>query len=202
MGASKRIAEIYCQAMNKPGSTSFITTRFGNVLGSSGSVIPLFRRQIEEGGPLTVTHPEVIRYFMTIPEACRLVLEAGAMGKGGEIFIFDMGKPVRIVDLAQRMIQLSGLEPGKDIQIVYTGLRPGEKLFEELLNLQENTIPTHHPLIMIAKVREYNADQVSADIEGLIELTNHPDDMEIVRRMKQIVPEYKSQNSVYEKLDK
>ncbi|MCX6287249.1 MAG: nucleoside-diphosphate sugar epimerase/dehydratase [Bacteroidetes bacterium] len=202
MGASKRIAEIYCQAMNSLHQTSFITTRFGNVLGSNGSVIPLFRQQIEKGGPVTVTHPEVIRYFMTIPEACRLVLEAGAMGKGGEIFIFDMGKPVRIVDLAKRMIQLSGLEEGKDIQIEYTGLRPGEKLYEELLNLQENTMPTHHPLIMIAKVREYDIEQVREDIDGLVELTTRPNDMEIVRRMKFIVPEYKSQNSVYEALDK
>ena len=201
MGASKRIAEIYCQSMHQVSGTSFITTRFGNVLGSNGSVIPLFRQQIEKGGPVTVTHPEVIRYFMTIPEACRLVLEAGSLGKGGEIFIFDMGKPVRIVDLAKRMIQLSGLEAGKDIQIEYTGLRPGEKLYEELLNLEENTIPTHHPLIMIAKVRESDPGQVRTEIEDLIELTTHPDDMEIVRRMKQIVPEYKSQNSVYESLD-
>ncbi len=202
MGASKRIAEIYCQAMNKLNRTSFITTRFGNVLGSNGSVIPLFRQQIEKGGPVTVTHPDVIRYFMTIPEACRLVLEAGAIGKGGEIFIFDMGKPVRIIDLARRMIQLSGLEAGKDIMIEFTGLRPGEKLYEELLNLQENTMPTHHPLIMIAKVREYDTEQVSTDIDELVELTTRPNDMDIVRRMKQIVPEYKSQNSVYEVLDK
>ena len=202
MGASKRIAEIYCQAMNKMNRTSFITTRFGNVLGSNGSVIPLFRQQIEKGGPVTVTHPEVIRYFMTIPEACRLVLEAGALGKGGEIFIFDMGKPVRIVDLAKRMIQLSGLEAGKDIRIEFTGLRPGEKLYEELLNLQENTLPTHHPLIMIARVREYDTAQVSKEIDDLVEITTRPDDMEIVRRMKQIVPEYVSQNSVYEILDK
>jgi FlaA1/EpsC-like NDP-sugar epimerase len=202
MGASKRIAEIYCQAMNKLNKTCFITTRFGNVLGSSGSVIPLFRQQIEKGGPVTVTHPEVTRFFMTIPEACRLVLEAGALGKGGEIFIFDMGKPVRIIDLANRMIQLSGLEPGKDILIEFTGMRPGEKLYEELLNLQENTLPTHHPLIMIAKVREYDPEQVRIDIDGLVGLTMTPDDMEVVRRMKQIVPEYKSQNSVYEILDK
>jgi FlaA1/EpsC-like NDP-sugar epimerase len=202
MGASKRIAEIYCQAMNKLNKTCFITTRFGNVLGSNGSVIPLFRQQIEKGGPLTVTHREVTRFFMTIPEACRLVLEAGALGNGGEIFIFDMGKPVRIIDLANRMIQLSGLEPGKDILIEYTGLRPGEKLYEELLNFQENTLPTHHPLIMIAKVREYDPEQVHEDIEALVELTMNPDDMEVVRKMKQIVPEYKSQNSVYESLDK
>ena len=149
-----------------------------------------------------MTHPEVIRYFMTIPEACRLVLEAGALGKGGEIFIFDMGKPVKIIDLAKRMIQLSGLEAGKDIQIVFTGMRPGEKLYEELLNLQENTLPTHHPLIMIAKVREQDPEQVRSEIEALVELTSHCDDTELVRRMKQIVPEYKSQNSVYEALDK
>ena len=202
MGASKRIAEIYCQAMNKFNKTCFITTRFGNVLGSSGSVIPLFRQQIEKGGPVTVTHPEVTRFFMTISEACRLVLEAGALGKGGEIFIFDMGKPVRIVDLAKRMIQLSGLEAGKDIQIVYTGMRPGEKLYEELLNLHENTLPTHHPLIMIAKVREHEPEQVRADIDDLVKLTMNPDDMEVVRKMKEIVPEYISQNSVYEVLDK
>ena len=202
MGASKRIAEIYCQAMNKLNKTHFITTRFGNVLGSNGSVIPLFRKQIEKGGPVTVTHPEVTRFFMTIPEACRLVLEAGALGKGGEIFIFDMGKPVRILDLAKRMIQLSGLEAGKDIQIEYTGMRPGEKLYEELLNLQENTMPTHHPLIMIARVREQDPKQVSADVESLIELTTRPDDIKVVRKMKQIVPEYKSRNSVYEALDK
>ena len=201
MGASKRIAEIYCQAMNKLNKTSFITTRFGNVLGSNGSVIPLFRQQIEKGGPLTVTHPEVTRFFMTIPEACRLVLEAGAIGKGGEIFIFDMGKPVRIVDLAKRMIQLSGFEPGKDIMIEYTGLRTGEKLYEELLNFQENTMPTHHPLIMIARVRESDPEQVRADTDALVELTMSPDDMAIVKKMKEIVPEYLSQNSVYEKLD-
>ncbi len=149
-----------------------------------------------------MTHPEVTRFFMTIPEACRLVLEAGALGKGGEIFIFDMGKPVRILDLAKRMIQLSGLEAGKDIQIEYTGMRPGEKLYEELLNLQENTMPTHHPLIMIARVREQDPKQVSADVESLIELTTRPDDIKVVRKMKQIVPEYKSRNSVYEALDK
>lgn len=202
MGASKRIAEIYCQAMNSLNKTQFITTRFGNVLGSNGSVIPLFRQQIEKGGPVTVTHPEVTRFFMTIPEACRLVLEAGALGNGGEIFIFDMGKPVRIVDLAKRMIQLSGLEPGKDIMIEYTGLRPGEKLYEELLNLQENTLPTHHPLIMIAKVREQDPEQVKTETGELVELTMSPNSMEIVRKMKQIVPEYISQNSVFETLDK
>jgi len=201
MGASKRIAEIYCQAMNSLNKTQFITTRFGNVLGSNGSVIPLFRQQIENGGPVTVTHPEVTRFFMTIPEACRLVLEAGAIGNGGEIFIFDMGKSVRIVDLAQRMIQLSGLEPGKDIMIEYTGLRPGEKLYEELLNLQENTLPTHHPLIMIAKVREQDTEQVKTETDELVQLTMNPNSMEIVRKMKQIVPEYISQNSVYETLD-
>ncbi len=202
MGASKRIAEIYCQAMNKLNKTSFITTRFGNVLGSNGSVIPLFRQQIEKGGPLTVTHPEVTRFFMTIPEACRLVLEAGAMGEGGEIYIFDMGKPVKIIDLAKRMIKLSGLEPGKDIMIEYTGMRPGEKLYEELLDLHENTLPTHHPLIMIAKVREQDIDQVRSDIDELVNLSAGAGDTDVVRKMKQIVPEYKSQNSVYEALDK
>ncbi|MEI8005505.1 MAG: nucleoside-diphosphate sugar epimerase/dehydratase [Bacteroidota bacterium] len=201
MGASKRIAEIYCQAMNKLNKTSFITTRFGNVLGSNGSVIPLFRQQIEKGGPLTVTHPEVTRFFMTIPEACRLVLEAGAMGEGGEIYIFDMGKPVKIIDLAKRMIQLSGLEPGKDIMIEYTGMRPGEKLYEELLDLHENTLPTHHPLIMIAKVREQDIEQVRSDIDELVNLSAGAGDTDVVRKMKQIVPEYKSQNSVYEALD-
>jgi FlaA1/EpsC-like NDP-sugar epimerase len=201
MGASKRIAEIYCQSMNRLNGTSFITTRFGNVLGSNGSVIPLFRQQIEKGGPVTVTHPEVTRFFMTIPEACRLVLEAGAIGQGGEIFIFDMGKPVKIVELARRMIRLSGLEPEKDIALQFTGLRPGEKLYEELLNLQENTLPTHHPLIMIAKVREYDPEAVRESIAGLIDLTTDPDPMKIVAKMKEIVPEYKSQNSVYERLD-
>jgi FlaA1/EpsC-like NDP-sugar epimerase len=201
MGASKRIAEIYIQSLNKNGQPRFITTRFGNVLGSNGSVIPLFRAQIEKGGPVTVTHPEITRYFMTIPEACALVLEAGSMGKGGEIFIFDMGKSVRIVDLAKRMISLSGLTLGKDIHVRFTGLRPGEKLYEELLNSKENTIPTHHPRILIAKVREYNVEQVSSGINELIELSVSGKDREVVQKMKAIVPEFKSQNSIFEEFD-
>jgi FlaA1/EpsC-like NDP-sugar epimerase len=201
MGASKRIAEIYTQSLNRNGEPRFITTRFGNVLGSNGSVIPLFRSQIEKGGPVTVTHPEITRYFMTIPEACELVLEAGTMGKGGEIFIFDMGKSVRIVDLAKRMISLSGLTLGKDIQMRFTGLRPGEKLYEELLNSKENTIPTHHPRILIAKVREYDADKVDHQINELIELSRSGNEKEVVRKMKAIVPEFKSQNSIFEELD-
>ncbi len=208
MGASKRIAEIYVQSLNQfltekniEPSTHFITTRFGNVLGSSGSVIPQFRKQIADGGPVAVTDPEVTRFFMTIPEACQLVLEAGAMGKGGEIFIFDMGEPVRIVDLAKKMIQLSGLELGKDIQITFTGLRPGEKLVEELLNTAENTIPTHHPKIMIAKVREYDFATVRKEIIALINLFSSQDNLEIVTKMKELVPEFISNNSVFEKLD-
>jgi len=201
MGASKRIAEIYTQALNGTGNTLFITTRFGNVLGSNGSVIPLFRDQIEKGGPVTVTHPEITRFFMTIPEACQLVLEAGAMGKGGEVYIFDMGKSVRIVDLAKKMIQLSGLEVGKDIQIKYTGLRPGEKLYEELLNDSENTIPTHHPQIMIAKVMTYSSEQVQEGITKMEQALHNQNDLEIVTIMKAMVPEFKSQNSVYQKLD-
>jgi len=201
MGASKRIAEIYTQSLNHNGEPRFITTRFGNVLGSNGSVIPLFRSQIEKGGPVTVTHPEITRYFMTIPEACALVLEAGSMGKGGEIFIFDMGKSVRIVDLAKRMISLSGLTLGKDIQVRFTGLRPGEKLYEELLNSKENTIPTHHPRILIAKVREYNTGEVALRIDELIRLAGSGHEKEVVQKMKDIVPEFKSQNSIFEELD-
>lgn len=201
MGASKRIAEIYVQALNQKSTTKFITTRFGNVLGSNGSVVTLFKRQIEKGGPITITHPDVTRYFMTIPEACQLVLEAGAMGNGGEIFIFDMGHSVKIIDLAKKMIKLSGLTLGKDIQIVTTGMRPGEKLYEELLNSDENTLPTHHPQIMIAKVRTYDFDTINNDIESLVHETAHNDKMNIVKKMKQIVPEYKSNNSVFEQLD-
>ena len=201
MGASKRIAEIYAQSLNHNGEPRFITTRFGNVLGSNGSVIPLFRSQIEKGGPVTVTHPEITRYFMTIPEACALVLEAGSMGNGGEIFIFDMGKSVRIVDLAKRMISLSGLTLGKDIQVRFIGLRPGEKLYEELLNSKENTIPTHHPRILIAKVRKYNTEEIALQIDELIRLAGSGHDKEVVQQMKAIVPEFKSQNSVYEELD-
>ena len=202
MGASKRIAEMYTQAMNKKNGTSFITTRFGNVLGSNGSVIPLFREQINRGGPVTVTHPEITRYFMTIPEACQLVLEAGAMGKGGEIFIFDMGKSIKIVDLAKKMIMLSGLTLGSDIQIKFTGLRPGEKLYEELLNDEENTLPTHHPQIMIARERKFNLDTVSRQVSALISFPDTTDGFSIVKMMKEIAPEFKSQNSVYERLDK
>jgi len=201
MGASKRIAEIYIQSLNTMFQTNFITTRFGNVLGSNGSVIPRFQKQIESGGPVTVTHPEITRYFMTIPEACQLVLEAGAHGNGGEIFIFDMGKSVKITDLARKMIKLSGLELGKDIQIQFTGLRPGEKLYEELLNDKENTVPTHHPQIMVAKVRTYNFEIVANLISELINSLIHHDNFEIVGIMKRIVPEFHSENSVYEELD-
>ncbi|MBM3435782.1 MAG: polysaccharide biosynthesis protein [Bacteroidetes bacterium] len=201
MGASKRIAEIYVQSLNRLGKTHFITTRFGNVLGSNGSAVTLFSKQIEQGGPVTVTHPEIIRYFMTIPEACSLVLEAGMMGKGGEIYLFDMGKPVKIADLAKKMIRLSGLEIEKDIQIKYTGLRPGEKLYEELLNDAENSLPTHHPQIMIGKVREYEPGYVQKEITELISLFDKQDNEAIVRKMKEIVPEFKSKNSVFEKLD-
>jgi FlaA1/EpsC-like NDP-sugar epimerase len=207
MGASKRVAEIYVQSLDKhlsetnKGRTRFITTRFGNVLGSSGSVIPRFRRQIAEGGPITVTHPDITRYFMTIPEACQLVLEAGNMGKGGEIFIFDMGKSTKIVDLAKKMVKLSGLTLGKDIQIVYTGLRPGEKIFEELLNDQENSMPTHHEKIMIGKVREYHFESIKTEIQDLINSYSSQDNMLIVGKMKKIVPEFKSKNSIFESLD-
>ena len=207
MGASKRIAEIYVQSLykkiiaNQSASTKFITTRFGNVLGSSGSVIPHFKKQIEEGGPLTVTHPEIIRYFMTIPEACMLVLEAGAMGDGGEIFIFDMGDPVKIVDLAKKMIRLAGYKLEEDIKIVYTGLRPGEKLYEELLNKKETTITTHHQKIMIAKVQEYDYDDVVTKITDLIYYSSQCKDFLVVSQMKKIIPEFLSNNSPYEILD-
>jgi len=201
MGASKRIAEIYTQSLNEFGITSFITTRFGNVLGSNGSVIPLFKRQIENGGPVTVTDPEVSRYFMTIPEACQLVLEASSMGKGGEVFIFDMGKSVKIVDLAKSMIRLAGLTPGRDVEIKYIGLRPGEKLYEELLSKEENTIPTYHPKIMIARVQSYNFEEVSLKISNLIKLAESLDNLQLVSLMKELVPEYKSHNSVYKVLD-
>lgn len=201
MGASKRIAEIYTQSLNEKRKTKFITTRFGNVLGSNGSVINRFRKQIQKGGPLTVTHPEITRYFMTIPEACQLVLEAGAMGKGGEIFIFDMGKSVKIVNLAKKMIQLSGLQLGKDIHISFTGLRPGEKLYEELLNNKENTLPTHHPQIMIGKVSQYELAKVENEISELIITAHTGDAFGIVAKMKKLVPEFTSQNSIYEQLD-
>jgi len=204
MGACKRIAEIYVQSLNNTSmaaGTRFITTRFGNVLGSNGSVIPRFKQQIEKGGPVTVTHPDITRYFMTIPEACQLVLEAGYMGNGGEIFIFDMGKSVRIADLARRMIQLAGMEPNKDIQISYSGLRPGEKLFEELLNDKENTMPTHHEKILIGKVREYSFSEVSSQVLSLIADAMENDNHKVVLQMKRIVPEFKSRNSKFEELD-
>lgn len=209
MGATKRIAETYVQSLNNhiiksddQIKTRFITTRFGNVLGSNGSVIPRFKEQIEKGGPLTVTHPDITRYFMTIPEACQLVVEAGCMGQGGEIFVFDMGKSVKIVDLAEKMIKLSGFIPYQEIDIKFTGLRPGEKLYEELLNDLENTLPTHHQKIMIAKVRENNFDMVNAQIQLLFDQTKTNNNMNVVRQMKAIVPEFKSQNSIYEQLDK
>jgi len=220
MGASKRIAEIYVQSLNnsldktnttfndllndvsqlKP-ATKFITTRFGNVLGSNGSVIPRFEEQIKKGGPLMVTHPDITRYFMTIPEACRLVLEAGYMGKGGEVFIFDMGKSVKILDLAHKMIRLAGLVPNQDIKIVFTGLRPGEKLYEELLNDEENTLPTHHKKIMIGKVREYSFVEIEDQINQLLVYAKKNNDHQVVVLMKKLVKEFKSKNSVYETID-
>ena len=205
MGCSKRICEIYVQSLNQEliskkikNPTQFVTTRFGNVLGSNGSVIPLFKKQIQEGGPLTVTDPNIIRFFMLIPEACKLVLEAGTMGNGGEIFVFDMGKPVKIAELAKRMILLSG---AKNIEIRYTGLRPGEKLYEEVLSTEENTKPSFHEKIRIANVREYDYQEVKKDIEELINISLKYNDMETVKKMKQIVPEYKSNNSIYKRLD-
>lgn len=222
MGASKRIAEIFVQSLfnsfKKEGisytnglshlngksngnATKFITTRFGNVLGSNGSVIPRFKAQIEKGGPITVTHPDITRYFMTIPEACRLVLEAGSMGEGGEIYIFDMGKSVKIVELAKKMIRLSGLVPNQDIAIEFSGLRPGEKLYEELLNDHENTLPTHHEKIMVAKTREYHFETIEKHIEELVRLSCEYKDHQVVVKMKEIVPEFKSNNSIYEELD-
>ncbi len=208
MGCSKRIAEIYIQSLNEylfntgdTKYTQFVTTRFGNVLGSNGSVVPVFQRQIKNGGPITITHPEVTRYFMTIPEACQLVLEAGALGKGGEILIFDMGESVRILDLAKKMIGLAGLELGKDIQIVFSGLRPGEKLKEELLNIREKTIPTHHPKILIAQVQSYKYEHAYRELEELIKLIETQDNESIVAKMKSIVPEFISNNSSFESLD-
>jgi FlaA1/EpsC-like NDP-sugar epimerase len=204
MGASKRMAEMYVQALSKQDdiSTKFITTRFGNVLGSNGSVIIRFKEQIEKGGPVTVTHPNITRYFMTIPEACQLVLEAGSMGNGGEIFVFDMGQPVAIADLAKKMIRLYGLIPNIDINITYSGLRPGEKLYEELLNDEENTTQTYHDKILIAKVRDVSYDlvyQSTIELENILNTTN--DEMQLVSKMKELVPEYISNNSIYEKLD-
>lgn len=208
MGCSKRIAEIYVQSLsnhliaNKTGHTAFVTTRFGNVLASNGSVIPLFKKQIQMGGPITVTHPEVTRFFMTIPEACQLVIEAGTMGHGGEIFIFDMGNSIKILDLARKMIYLSGLEPEKDIDIVFTGLREGEKLYEELLNKHENTISTHHSKIMIAKVQEYSYDEINKFIDLFYDLMNDRNELKMVALMKELVPEFISNYSRYEVLDK
>ena len=206
MGCSKRICEIYVQSLDHAiktgkikGVTQFVTTRFGNVLGSNGSVIPLFKRQIKAGGPVTVTDPNIIRFFMLIPEACKLVLEAGTKGNGGEIFVFDMGNPVKIADLAKRMIKLSG---ATGVEIKYTGLRAGEKLYEEVLNKEETTMPSFHDKIRIAKVRQYDYDAVERDIEDLVEISKHYDDMATVKKMKEIVPEFKSNNSVYEVLDK
>ena len=206
MGCSKRICEIYVQSLDKAikdgkikGVTQFVTTRFGNVLGSNGSVIPLFKEQIRKGGPVTVTDPNIVRYFMLIPEACKLVLEAGTMGNGGEIYVFDMGKPVKIVDLATRMIKLSGAQ---NIDIVFTGLRDGEKLYEEVLNDKETTLPTNHAKIKIAKVREYDYTDVSKDICNLVDKSSECDCMGIVALMKDIVPEFKSNHSIYEVLDK
>ncbi len=201
MGASKRIAEIYIQSLSTTANTKFITTRFGNVLGSNGSVIPRFRKQIESGEPITITHPDITRFFMTIPEACQLVLEAGTSGEGGEIYIFDMGESVKILDLAKKMIKLSGLTLDKDIKITYTGLRPGEKLYEELLANEENTIATHHNQIMIAKVKKYDFQEVDAKINQLISSFNAQNNFQIVAQMKALVPEFKSKNSVYEELD-
>lgn len=212
MGCSKRICEIYVQSLDRMQKveqltkgqadqtyTQFVTTRFGNVLGSNGSVIPLFREQIKNGGPVTVTDERIVRFFMLIPEACKLVLEAGTKGNGGEIFVFDMGNPVRIADLAKRMIQLSG---AKNVKIEYTGLRPGEKLYEEVLNELEGTKPTFHEKIRIAEVREYDYEEVCKAIDELIEISKRYDNMATVAKMKQIVPEYKSNNSIYESLDK
>lgn len=206
MGCSKRICEIYCQSLNQAiaegkvqGITQFVTTRFGNVLGSNGSVIPIFKEQIRAGGPVTVTHPDIIRYFMLIPEACKLVLEAGTMGKGGEIFVFDMGQPIKIVDLAKRMISLSG---ARNVEIEFTGLRDGEKLYEEVLNDKEGTLPTVNPKIMVAKVREYDYATACENERRLMEVSKTFDDMAIVKVMKEIVPEYKSRQSKYEILDK
>jgi FlaA1/EpsC-like NDP-sugar epimerase len=219
MGASKRIAEIYCHSLHgrnleinehpyvyqlhgnqQRKRTKFITTRFGNVLGSNGSVIPRFQQQIANGGPVTVTHPEIIRYFMTIPEACSLVLEAAIMGNGGEVFLFDMGEPVKILDLAKKMIWLSGHEPGKDIEIHFTGLRPGEKLFEELLNKHEEVIPTHHKKILIAKVIEYDFEKISSSIDKLLSFADNNNDEALVKQIKHIVPEYFSTNSLYREM--
>jgi FlaA1/EpsC-like NDP-sugar epimerase len=203
MGASKRLAEMYVQSLNKShkNDTRFIVTRFGNVLGSNGSVIPLFKKQIEKGGPVTVTHKDIIRYFMTIPEACQLVLEAGTMGKGGEIYVFDMGFPVRIVELAERMIKLSGFEPYTEIAIEFSGLRPGEKLYEELLGSEETTIATHHPKIMVAKVKAGENEELKNRFDAVRSRVNEMQPLELVRFLKSMVPDYISNNSTYQSLD-
>ncbi|MCB0540872.1 MAG: polysaccharide biosynthesis protein, partial [Bacteroidetes bacterium] len=208
MGASKRIGEMFVQSLNNLAEkgvysqTKFVTTRFGNVLGSNGSVIPLFKEQIAKGGPVTVTHPDITRFFMTIPEACQLVLEAAAMGKGGEIFIFDMGKSVKIKDLAEKMIRLSGFEPGSEIEIIFTGLREGEKLFEELLNDKENCINTHHRKIMIAKVIDHPFLKINSAIDEIIQLATDQKEVDMVQKMKKLVPEFISNESKFSKLDK
>ena len=209
MGASKRIAEKYVQSLylkckESKGvyATKFITTRFGNVLGSNGSVVPLFTKQITEGGPITITHPDIIRYFMTIPEACQLVLEAGSMGNGGEIYIFDMGKPVKIIDLARKMIKLAGFIPERDIKIKVVGLRPGEKLYEELLNDTSKTLPTYHEKIMIAQELQKEYEDLHLDVQELIGIANFFENGDIVAKMKKIVPEFISMNSTYATLDK
>jgi FlaA1/EpsC-like NDP-sugar epimerase len=207
MGASKRIAEKYVQSLHNQLlrsnrlKTRFITTRFGNVLGSNGSVVPLFTKQIEQGGPITITHPDIIRYFMTIPEACQLVLEAGTMGNGGEIFIFDMGKPVKILDLANKMIKLAGLTPEKDIKVQFTGLRPGEKLYEELLNDTSKTLPTYHEKITIFQDQIEDFNYINGNIHELINLGNSYSNNDMVRKMKAILPEFKSMNSTFQKID-
>jgi len=202
MGASKRIAEKYVQSLFlNYKTTQFITTRFGNVLGSNGSVVPLFTKQIQEGGPITITHPDIIRYFMTIPEACQLVLEAGTMGNGGEIYIFDMGKPVKIVDLANKMIKLAGFIPERDIKIEFVGLRPGEKLYEELLTDNAKTLETYHKKIMISSDKTENIDDLQEKLNTLFEYSHTFDTLSLVKQMKKIVPEFKSMNSNFEQLD-
>ncbi|MFM1933045.1 MAG: hypothetical protein RL226_2348 [Bacteroidota bacterium] len=202
MGASKRLAEMYVQSINAHSSCTYVITRFGNVLGSNGSVIPLFKRQIETGGPITVTHPEMTRFFMTIPEAVQLVIEASVMSSGGEIFLFDMGKSVKIYDLATNMIKLYGLELGKDIEIKITGLRPGEKLYEELFFDSESSIPTHHPKILIAKVTPPDFGLIAAEINNLSELFKEQDNMKLVAKIKELITNYKSNNSAFEVLDR
>jgi FlaA1/EpsC-like NDP-sugar epimerase len=204
MGASKRICELYIQAQSARSdiNTQFVTTRFGNVLGSNGSVVPLFKKQIQEGGPVLVTDPEVSRFFMTIPEACQLVLEAGFMGKGGEIFVFDMGKPIKIKELAEHMIKLSGLVPGKDIKIKFTGLRPGEKLREEVLAEKDNTIPTHHPKIMIARGNKEDPKLLSFKVNNLIRKLYQKSDIQVVLEMMQLVPEFDSNNEYFKLSEK